>query len=142
MLKGSPGDPFCFTCPSVTILLFKRIKIVTTLYGIPNCDTVKKAQKWLTQNNKPFTFHDYRKDGLDETLLLSFFESIPWTELLNKRSTSYRTLSTEQKDNLNQQTVIPLFIEFPTLIKRPLLISESKTLLGFKADHYQTFFSA
>jgi len=114
---------------------------VTTLYGIPNCDTVKKAQKWLIQNNISFTFHDYRKDGLNEALLTQFFESTPWEELLNKRSTSYRALTATQKENINNETVIPLFIEFPTLIKRPLLISENKALLGFKAEHYQTLFA-
>ncbi len=114
--------------------------IVTTLYGIPNCDTVKKAQKWLTQHNIAFTFHDYRKNGLDEALLMHFFTTISWDELLNKRSTSYRALSTLQKENISKETIVPLFIEFPTLIKRPLLINKNKTLLGFKAQSYQTFF--
>lgn len=113
---------------------------MTTLYGIPNCDTVKKAQSWLKNNNIDFTFHDYRKDGLDEALLAQFLENLTWSELLNKRSTSYRNLSTEQKEALSQDTIISLFIEFPTLIKRPLLINNQKTLLGFKAENYQSFF--
>ena len=114
---------------------------MTILYGIPNCDTVKKAQKWLAQKNIPYTFHDYRKDGLDETLLNSFLENVSWIELLNKRSTSYRALTQEQKDNLSEATVIPLFIESPTLIKRPLLIHETSYLLGFKDPAYQALFS-
>ncbi|GLS91660.1 arsenate reductase [Psychromonas marina] len=115
---------------------------MTTLYGIPNCDTVKKAQKWLTQNNISYTFHDYRKDGLDEQLLTSFLVNLSWLDLLNKRSTSYRALTSQQKENLDESNVIALFIEFPTLIKRPLLINEDKTILGFKAESYQAFFSA
>jgi Spx/MgsR family transcriptional regulator len=114
---------------------------VITLYGIPNCDTVKKAQKWLLQNNISYSFHDYRKDGLDETLLRSFLNKLSWTDLLNKRSTSYRALSAEQKETLNEDAAIALFIEFPTLIKRPLLINESKSLLGFKPELYQAFFT-
>ncbi|HEY5714954.1 MAG TPA: Spx/MgsR family RNA polymerase-binding regulatory protein, partial [Psychromonas sp.] len=95
--------------------------MTTTLYGISNCDTVKKAQSWLRQNNLPYTFHDYRKDGLDKNLVASFLEYFQWTELLNKRSTSFRQLSAQQKENLSAETVINLFIECPTLIKRPLL---------------------
>jgi len=124
------------------LFYFNGQTVVTTLYGIPNCDTVKKAQKWLAQNNIPYTFHDYRKDGLDEQLLASFFVNLSWLDLLNKRSTSYRALTNEQKESLDENSVIALFIEFPTLIKRPLLISENRTLLGFKAESYQTFFSA
>ena len=114
---------------------------MTTLYGIPNCDTVKKAQKWLMQHNIPYTFHDFRKDGLDEALINAFLSKLSWTELLNKRSTSYRALSVEQKETLDENNAIALFIEFPTLIKRPLLISEDNTLVGFKAESYQAIFA-
>ncbi|AGH81363.1 arsenate reductase [Psychromonas sp. CNPT3] len=113
----------------------------TILYGIPNCDSIKKAQKWLTQQAIPFTFHDYRKQGLDEALLQSFLERFTWQELLNKRSTSYRALSTEQKDNLNQDNILSLFLEFPTLIKRPLLLHNDAHLLGFKEAQYQSLFT-
>ncbi|WP_413699189.1 ArsC family reductase [Psychromonas sp. KJ10-10] len=113
---------------------------MTTLYGISNCDTIKKAQKWLKTNNVTYTFHDYRKDGLDEALLKQFLKDIDWTDLLNKRSTSFRNLSTEQKENLSEESIIPLFIELPTLIKRPLLINKQNHLLGFKAENYQSFF--
>ena len=113
----------------------------TILYGIPNCDTVKKAQKWLLQNEISYVFHDYRKDGLSKNLLESFMQNISWTELLNKRSSSYRQLSQQQKSLLNEQTVIDLFIEFPTLIKRPLLIHHSDYQLGFNSEAYQILFS-
>ena len=115
--------------------------MVTTLYGIPNCDTVKKAQKWLLQNNIPYSFHDYRKDGIDKDLINSFLEHLPWTELLNKRSTSYRQLTEQQKSSLSAETVIDIFIEFPTLIKRPLIIHHSNCLVGFKVDTYKSLFS-
>ncbi|WP_372882986.1 ArsC family reductase [Psychromonas sp.] len=115
--------------------------MTTTLYGISNCDSVKKAQKWLQQNNLSYTFHDYRKDGLDKNLIESFLAQIAWSDLLNKRSTSFRQLSTEQKENLSVETVIELFIEFPTLIKRPLLIHNNQYQLGFNIGNYNTLFS-
>jgi Spx/MgsR family transcriptional regulator len=115
--------------------------MTTILYGISNCDTVKKAQKWLSQNNIPYTFHDYRKDGLDKELLDSFINKLSWTELLNKRSTSYRQLTEQQKTSLNAETVIDIFIATPTLIKRPLLIHNSVSLLGFKPENYKKLFS-
>ena len=114
--------------------------MTTTLYGISNCDSVKKAQKWLQQNNLPYTFHDYRKDGLDNQLIESFLANVEWSDLLNKRSTSYRQLSAEQKENLSAETVIKLFIEYPTLIKRPLLIHNNQYQLGFNSDNYNTLF--
>ncbi|MEI6895919.1 MAG: ArsC family reductase [Psychromonas sp.] len=114
---------------------------MTTLYGIANCDAIKKAQTWLTQNNIPYSFHNYRKEGLNEKLLHSFLAHLSWTDLLNKRSTSYRALSSEQKEALNEDNVIALFIEFPTLIKRPLLIHHNKSLLGFKIESYKALFA-
>ena len=115
--------------------------MATILYGIPNCDTVKKAQKWLLQNNISYTFHDYRRDGLDEALIRSFLEKLTWTELLNKRSMSYRHLTEQQKASLSEETVIALFIATPTLIKRPLLIHHSHYQLGFKVENYKNLFS-
>lgn len=114
---------------------------MTTLYGIPNCDSVKKAQKWLLLNNIPYTFHDYRKDGLTKTLIATFIANLPWTELLNKRSSSYRMLSEQQRQSLNAQTITDLFIEFPTLIKRPLIIHNSNYQLGFNIETYKNLFS-
>jgi Spx/MgsR family transcriptional regulator len=113
----------------------------TILYGIPNCDTVKKSQKWLAEHNIPYAFHNYRKDGLDRAMIESFLENIQWEILLNKRSSSYRQLTEQQKNGLNRDTIVPLFIEFPTLIKRPLLIHHSTYLLGFSVETYQTLFS-
>ena len=115
--------------------------MTTTLYGISNCDTVRKAQKWLLKNNISYTFHDYRKDGLDEALIKFFLTKLTWTELINKRSTSYRQLSEQQKASLNEKTMPPLLIATPTLIKRPLLIHNTNCLLGFKIDSYKNLFS-
>jgi len=111
------------------------------MYGIPNCDTIKKAQKWLKENNIPFTFHDYRKDGLDESLLEKLLAHSNWDTLLNKRSTSYRALTDNQKETLNEDNAKALFIESPTLIKRPVIIYKESAIVGFNIKNYQTFFA-
>lgn len=113
-----------------------------TMYGIPNCDTIKKAQKWLNERNVSFSFHDYRKHGLDEQLVLDLIKLAGWENMLNKRSTSYRALSDEQKASLTESSVVPLFIEFPTLIKRPLVIQGQQSILGFNIKQYQAFFAS
>lgn len=113
----------------------------TIMYGIPNCDTIKKAQKWLNENNISFTFHDYRKDGLDNQLLKQFYQLASWDQLLNKRSTSYRVLTEQQKESLNAETISPYFIESPTLIKRPLVLHNNVAIVGFNAKNYQQFFA-
>ncbi|WP_354625234.1 ArsC family reductase [Psychromonas sp. MME2] len=115
--------------------------MATTLFGIVNCDSIKKTQKWLLQNNVSYQFHDYRKNGLSKTLLENILQHINWSELLNKRSTSYRNLSEQQKESINEDTIIDLFIEFPTLIKRPLLVHKNKYLVGFNINAYENLFS-
>lgn len=114
--------------------------MTTVIYGIKNCDTIKKTLKWLEHNNVAYTFHDYRKDGLSAQLLAQLMSAADPQQMLNKRSTSFRALSDEQKENLDNAALASLFLATPTLIKRPLLISDGKTLLGFKAEQYHSFF--
>lgn len=113
----------------------------TLIYGIKNCDTIKKALKWLDSNNIAYTFHDYRVDGLDAALLDSLCELSSPQLMLNKRSTSFRALSDEQKNRLDNDSLKALFLETPTLIKRPLLVNSDVAHLGFKSDQYQAIFS-
>jgi len=108
-----------------------------TLYGISNCNTVKKAKDWLQENNIEFQFHDYRKQGLTAELLESFETTLGWEKLLNKQSTSWRKLSDDQKSNVSKQAALQYMLETPTLIKRPLLDTGEKMIIGFKADNYQ-----
>lgn len=110
---------------------------MTTIYGIKNCDTVKKSIKWLEKNNVEFTFHDFRKDGLSPELLNTFVETSSWDVLLNKRSTSFRNLPDDIKNNLTNEVMFNAVIEQPTLLKRPVLMSNTKTLVGFKENEYQ-----
>jgi len=110
---------------------------MATLYGISNCTTVKKAKDWLQENNIAFQFHDYRKQGLSAELLASLEETVGWEKLLNKQSTSWRKLSDEQKSNISKQTALEFMLETPTLIKRPVLDTGDKMIVGFKAENYQ-----
>ena len=118
-----------------------------TLYGINNCDTVKKAQKWLTANCISYTFYDFKKQPLTNELLGQFVALNDWSTLLNKRSTTFRNLSDEIKNNLTDDVVFEQVLAQPTLLKRPLLLIEQDTAqnqqalhLGFKAENYQAIF--
>ncbi|MBQ4832567.1 ArsC family reductase [Pseudoalteromonas sp. MMG010] len=114
---------------------------MTTLYGISNCDTIKKAKKYLTENNIPFTFHDYRKDGVDEAMITEFSTHLDWQLLVNKRGTTYRALSDEQKQSLTKESAITLLCEQPAMIKRPVLVTNEQYHLGFKPAQYNEVFS-
>lgn len=110
---------------------------MTTLYGIKNCDSVKKAQHWLKENNVTYQFHDFRADGLSLELVALFIRQGGWEAVLNKRSTSWRQLEEAQKNSLDSETVVLLLLEIPTLIKRPIIITETQFLIGFTEKAYQ-----
>lgn len=109
-----------------------------TLYGIKNCDTVKKARKWLETHKIQYQFHDYRIDGLEESLLRRFESELGWETLLNRQSTTWRQLNDAQKSDMNTETAIRLMLEQPTLIKRPLLDTGEQLVIGFKTELYQS----
>ncbi|MCK8129300.1 ArsC family reductase [Pseudoalteromonas sp. 2CM39R] len=114
---------------------------MTIMYGISNCDTIKKAKKYLTDNNQEFTFHDYRKDGISAELVNEFAAHIDWQDLVNKRGTTYRQLSDEQKQNLDKESALALLVEQPAMIKRPVLVYNGQYHLGFKAAQYDEIFA-
>ncbi len=105
-----------------------------TLYGIKNCDTVKKAYNWLDQHGIAYQFHDFRTDGLTPELLQHFADHLDWNKLLNRSSTSWRQLSSEQQSDLNQEKALQLMLTTPTLIKRPILDVGDQLILGFAKD--------
>lgn len=113
---------------------------MTTLYGIPNCDTVKKARKWLEANDIAYKFHDFRKDGLEKSQVNTWIKALGFEAIINKRSTTWRGLSDEQKNNLDASTALALALEQPTIIKRPVLAHNDALAVGFKADNYQAVF--
>jgi arsenate reductase len=111
---------------------------MVTLYGIKNCDTVKKARLWLDQHGVTYHFHDFRGDGLSAELLQQFIDRSAWQYLLNRNSTSWRQLSAEQRAELDQPKAFELMLATPTLIKRPLLVTKDRFIIGFDLDHYQS----
>jgi len=107
------------------------------IYGIPNCDTIKKARKWLDKNNLEYEFHDYKKLGVPEKNLKQWVESAGWEILLNKRGTTWRKLDDNLKDNINESSAIQVMLNNPSAIKRPVLVSGNILLVGFKEDEYK-----
>ena len=114
---------------------------MTTLYGIKNCDTVKKARTWLDQQGIDYRFHDFRVDGLDAAQVQRWIAELGLETLVNKRSTTWKELSDSLKENFTASTAVNIIVENPTLIKRPLLDTGTQKLLGFKPEDYQTIFN-
>jgi Spx/MgsR family transcriptional regulator len=112
-----------------------------TLYGIKNCDTVKKARRWLEDNGQEFTFHDVRTDGLDKTEVKRWLREAGFDVVVNKRSTTWKQLDDVQKDGLSEANSLDLLLANPTLIKRPVLTINNTVLVGFKADQYKVIFN-
>lgn len=113
---------------------------MTTLYGIKNCDTVKKARRWLDEHNIDYRFHDFRADGITPEQVQTWLDELGWETLINKRSTTWKSLPDEVKTRLDASSAADLVVENPTLIKRPLLAHAEQYSVGFKADTYATIF--
>ena len=107
-----------------------------TLYGIKNCETVKKARLWLEAQSIDYRFHDFRKDGLDLSLLERWEAELGWEALLNRRGTSWRKLEEGQREGVDRAKALMLMLAQPSLIKRPLLEIGTKTLIGFIPEEY------
>lgn len=114
--------------------------MAVTLYGIPNCDTVKKARRWLDEAGVAHEFHDFRKNGLEADLLQSWIDKLGWEKLLNKAGTTFRKLSDDQKADLDAAKAKALMLEQPAMIKRPVLDAHGDMAVGFKPDDYQARF--
>jgi Spx/MgsR family transcriptional regulator len=110
---------------------------MTTLYGISNCDTIRKAKKWLSDHQIEFSFHDYRKDGIDKNWLVNIEKQIGWETLLNKRGTTYRQLPESDKEQVDKDKALSLLVAHPAMIKRPILEHKGSVLCGFTPDKYQ-----
>lgn len=113
----------------------------TIAYGIKNCDTIKKMKKWLEAEQIAYQFHDYRTDGVDRDMLTQFEAALGWEAMVNKRGTTFRQLTDEQKAGLDKDSAITLMLEQPAMIKRPLLVHNNQYHLGFKPDQYHAIFN-
>jgi len=111
------------------------------IYGIKNCNTMKKAITWLEEHNIAFSFHDYKKSDIDQASLESWLSKAPWDELINKRGTTWRKLPEESKENIDNEKAIKLMLSNTSLIKRPVLLVDDTLHLGFKEGLYHSIFT-
>ena len=111
-----------------------------TIYGIPNCDTVKKARKWLDTHGVEYSFHDFKKKGLDRATLLDWTKLVGWEILLNRRGMMWRKLSDEAKAGIDKSGAIEIMLETPSIIKRPVLQMGDKLHVGFSEQRYSKLF--
>ncbi|SHG58109.1 ArsC family reductase [Massilia sp. CF038] len=112
-----------------------------TLYGIPNCDTVKKARTWLAEQDIEFTFHDFKKQGLERATAAQWLTQIDWQTLVNRKGTTWRNLPDERKAAVtDNDSALDLMLETPSVIKRPVLDRGGKFSVGFSAAQYQDLF--
>jgi Spx/MgsR family transcriptional regulator len=108
-----------------------------TIYGIPNCDTMKKARAWLADHGIETIFHDYKTAGIDREHLERWSREVGWEVLLNRAGTTFRKLSDAEKQGLDEEKAVALMIAQPSLIKRPVLeFGGKKPLVGFKPELY------
>ncbi|HMN54612.1 MAG TPA: ArsC family reductase [Sphingopyxis sp.] len=113
-----------------------------TIFGISNCDTVKKARRWLDEQGVAHVFHDYRKDGLDAAQLQGWIDTLGWEKLLNKSGTTFRKLPDAEKEGLDAAKAKALMLEQPAMIRRPLVDAGGALSVGFSADDWQQRFAA
>lgn len=111
------------------------------MYGIKNCDTVKKARKWLDDHGIAYDFHDFKKDGLSSDKLSQWQQAVGWEALLNKRGTTWRKLPDEVRDTISAQSAHDIMLENPSIIKRPVVEHEGSVSVGFNADAWAKQFS-
>jgi Spx/MgsR family transcriptional regulator len=111
------------------------------IYGIRNCDTVKKARKWLDEAGVDYQFHDFKKDGLNADTLGRWEQALGWEALVNRRGTTWRKLPEPVRDNIDAQSAHNLMMENPSLIKRPVVESDQGVAVGFSADQWAEQFS-
>ena len=108
-----------------------------TVYGIKNCDTMKKAFKWLDKQGVEYQFHDYKKEGVDANTLSTWSKKVGWETLLNRRGTTWRKLPDKIKDNINEKSALKIMQEQPSIIKRPVLKKGASYLVGFDEASYK-----
>jgi Spx/MgsR family transcriptional regulator len=111
--------------------------MAVTLYGIKNCDTMKKARAWLDAKGVPYAFHDYKAEGVDRARLETWAGSVGWETLLNRAGTTFRKLPDADKAGLDEGRAIALMFDQPSMIKRPVLDLGGRLVVGFKPELYE-----
>ena len=112
----------------------------TIVYGIANCDTIKKVRNWLGSRDIAYVFHDYRKHGLDAKLLQSLESALGWENMLNRRGTTWRKLPESVKNNIDRDTALKVMLDNPAIIKRPIVANEQQFFAGFDEQQFLEIF--
>ncbi|MCF7984672.1 MAG: ArsC family reductase [Thiohalocapsa sp.] len=110
---------------------------MNTLYGIANCDTMKKARRWLDEHGIAYRFHDYKKEGLDEATLRRWVDELGWEALINRRGQMWRKLPADVRETLDEAAAVAVMLETPSIIRRPLLDTGEGRYVGFSEDDYE-----
>lgn len=110
------------------------------VYGIANCDTIKKVRNWLGNRNIAYVFHDYRKHGLDAKLLQSMESGLGWENMLNRRGTTWRKLPESVKNNIDRETALKIMLDNPAIIKRPIVALGQQFFVGFDEQQFLEMF--
>ena len=113
---------------------------MTTVYGIPNCDTMKKARAWLAAKGVPYDIHDYKKLGIDRPTLERWLQKARWEDLLNRAGTTFRKLPDADKVSIDVDRAIALMLANPSMIKRPVVVTGSALLIGFAPERWSEVF--
>ena len=112
-----------------------------TIYGIKNCDTMKKAFAWLKEHGVAYRFHDYRLEAIDRPSVEAWVKALGWEKVLNRAGTTFRGLADADKADLDEAKALQLMVDHPTLIKRPILVSAKTITAGFKPEIYAELFA-
>ncbi|MCB1532283.1 MAG: ArsC family reductase [Alphaproteobacteria bacterium] len=113
---------------------------MTKIYGIKNCDTMKKAFTWLEENGVNYIFHDYKKDGANEDVLRAAIAEHGWENVINRRGTTWKKLPENVKENMDETGAIEVAMDNPSIVKRPLLVHGKEIYLGFSQQDYSEIF--
>jgi Spx/MgsR family transcriptional regulator len=114
---------------------------VITLYGIKNCDTVRKARRWLDEQGVDYRYHDFREDGLERDAVAAWLAELGWEQLVNRRSNSWKALDADTRDNMDNNRALDAILDTPTLVKRPLLDTGHERFTGFSDTSYRRIFN-
>ena len=114
---------------------------MVTIYGIKNCDTMKKARAWLDGRGIAYRFHDYKAEGIDAATLSGWAKKVGWETLLNRAGTTFRKLPDADREGLDEDKAIALMLKQPSMIKRPVVETGGKLLVGFRPETYEAAFA-
>jgi arsenate reductase (glutaredoxin) len=118
-----------------------RARLAIILYGIKNCDTMKKARAWLDVQGVAYAFHDYKTAGVERSRLETWVKALGWEVVLNRSGTTFRALPETAREGLTAKKAIKLMLDQPSMIKRPVLDIDGKFVVGFKPELYKTAFA-